>query len=446
MDLKSWPSILVPSQNMRISIVALMGSLLAAPLALPQQPAGPAARWWKGNLHTHTFWSDGDGFPDMVADRYREQGYHFLSFSEHNLLPQGERWISVAQANRLAGVDAFARYLARFGSNWVESRGTPGDAAHQVRLKSFDEVRALVEERGRFLMLPAEEITGSSADGRALHMNAVNLSEPLPMESASTLRETLVRNLAQVEASAARTGRPVLFQVNHLNYKWGVAAEDLAAVRDLQFFEVWNGVDNDNDPGDGLRPGTGEIWDIANTIRIQKHAWRPLFAIATDDAHDHHDNKTRALPGRAWIMVQASHLSPESLLRSMRRGDFYASTGVVINSIDFNRQARTLALTLEARPGEVLTTQFIGTRRGADLQGKPRRDSSGLPLDTTLDYRSPRHPTIGEVLAESKELNPRYTLRGDELYVRAVVTSNLTPAVLSIESPLQRAWTQPVGW
>jgi len=24
-------------------------------------------RWWKGNLHTHTFWSDGDAFPEMVA-------------------------------------------------------------------------------------------------------------------------------------------------------------------------------------------------------------------------------------------------------------------------------------------------------------------------------------------------------------------------------------------
>ena len=27
------------------------------------------APWfWKGNLHTHSFWSDGDDFPEMVAD------------------------------------------------------------------------------------------------------------------------------------------------------------------------------------------------------------------------------------------------------------------------------------------------------------------------------------------------------------------------------------------
>lgn len=29
------------------------------------------AQWYKGNLHTHTLWSDGDDFPEMVADWYR---------------------------------------------------------------------------------------------------------------------------------------------------------------------------------------------------------------------------------------------------------------------------------------------------------------------------------------------------------------------------------------
>ncbi len=424
----------------------MLCALSAVFLTPAQDPADTPPRWWKGNLHTHTFWSDGDAFPEMVADWYREHGYHFLALSEHNLMPQGERWISVSEVNQRAGLDVFSRYLARFGPSWVETQGKPGEPSHQVRLKSLDEVRALVEERGRFLMLPAEEITGSSADGRALHMNAINLSEPLPMESASTLRETLVRNHAQVEASATRTARPVLFQVNHLNYKWGVTAEDLAAVRDLHFFEIWNGVDNDNDPGEAPRPGTDEMWDIANTLRVQRYAARPLFGIATDDAHDHHGNKTRALPGRAWIMVRAAHLSPASLLAAIRRGDFYASTGVVIHAVDFDRQARTLSLRLEARPGEVLTTRFIGTRRGANLQGKPRRDVNGQPLETTMDYRSPGSPPIGELLAESKETTPRYTLRGDELYVRAVVTSNLPPTVPSREYPVQRAWTQPVGW
>lgn len=27
-------------------------------------------RWWKGNLHTHSLWSDGDQFPEVVVDWY----------------------------------------------------------------------------------------------------------------------------------------------------------------------------------------------------------------------------------------------------------------------------------------------------------------------------------------------------------------------------------------
>ena len=43
----------------------------------PPIPADPPQRWWKGNLHTHTFWSDGDDFPEMVAEWYRDNGYNF---------------------------------------------------------------------------------------------------------------------------------------------------------------------------------------------------------------------------------------------------------------------------------------------------------------------------------------------------------------------------------
>src|SRR4051812_26967133 len=51
------------------------------------QQAGP--KYWKGNLHTHSFWSDGDDFPEMIADWYRDKGYHFLSLSDHNVLSEG---------------------------------------------------------------------------------------------------------------------------------------------------------------------------------------------------------------------------------------------------------------------------------------------------------------------------------------------------------------------
>jgi len=50
-------------------------------------------KFWKGNLHTHTLWSDGDDYPEMVADWYKQHGYAFLALTDHNVLSDAERWV-----------------------------------------------------------------------------------------------------------------------------------------------------------------------------------------------------------------------------------------------------------------------------------------------------------------------------------------------------------------
>jgi len=69
------------------------------------------ARWWKGNLHTHSLWSDGDDYPEMIADWYRSNDYQFLGISDHNILAEGERWIHVEK--NAGGRTAFEKYLKR---------------------------------------------------------------------------------------------------------------------------------------------------------------------------------------------------------------------------------------------------------------------------------------------------------------------------------------------
>lgn len=408
-----------------------------------QVASDPEPRWWKGNLHTHTLWSDGDHFPEMIAEWYRDRGYHFLAFSDHNVQSTVERWMLVRNIDDRARTDAVARYRTRYGDTWVQTRGA-GPA--EVRLKTLDEVRSQVEEQGRFLMIPSEEITGGAGDGHTLHMNATNLTELLPFTMGSTVRETLVRNLQAVEEAGKRTGREVMMHVNHPNYKWGVTAEDLAAVVGERFFEVWNGVDEDGDPGEGVRPSTDEIWDIANTLRIVKYGAAPLFGLATDDSHHYHGTQTRAVPGRAWTMVRARHLSPDSIVRAYKAGDFYASTGVELSDVGFHGKERVYRLRIAGKQGVEYVTRFIGTRKGANIVGKARVDTQGQAVDTTLDYRMAGRPVMGEVFAEVKGVNAEYKMRGDELYVRAVVTSNARPVVDSKEYPYQRAWTQPAGW
>ena len=403
-------------------------------------------RWWRGNLHTHTLWSDGDDFPEMVTEWYRDHGYQFLALSDHNALSQGERWMSLESISNRAKVDAYGKYLQRFGPQWVQTRNTGPQGDPEVRLKPFDEYRPLVEERGRFIMVQAEEITHEALNGRAFHMNATNLAEVIQPRDGATVRDAIANNLRAVEESAAHTGRQVLVHVNHPNYKWGVTAEDLAAVLGERFFEVWNGVENDNDSGDGVRPSTDEIWDIANTLRIVESGAPPLFGVATDDSHNYHGNNSRAMPGRGWVMVLSQYLTPESIVAALRAGDFYASTGVVLDQVVLDKAARTLSLRIHPQGNETFVTRFVGTRKGANLKGKPRIDGNGRALDTTLDYRAASGPQIGEVLAEVPGTNPVYTLCGDQLYVRAIVTSSGAPEVPSKEFGLKRAWTQPVGW
>ena len=405
-------------------------------------PVVGAPRWWKGNLHAHSFWSDGNGFPDMAAAWYKDAGYHFLAFTEHNVQQTGERWKTVASADSSAGTTAFASYLARFGDAWVDTRYDDTPDTREVRLKTLAESKGLLDEADRFLMIEGEEITLSAANGKTIHMNVINLPEVVSPITGSTVRETISLNHAASVASAARTGRQIVFTSNHPNYVWGVTAEDLAAVPQSRFFEVWNGVVGDNDPGDSTRPSTDEIWDIANTLRMAGAGELPLFAQGTDDTHDSHNKSTTHVPGRAWITVRATALTTEALVGAIQAGDYYASTGVELNDVAFDRAAKRLSLEIKPQPGQTFTTRFIGTRRGANLIGKPRMDGSGNPVATTLDYRTATGPQIGEVLAQSTDLNPSYVFQGDDLYVRAVVTSSAAPAVPG-EAAYQQAWTQP---
>src|SRR5947208_2582525 len=97
----------------------------------PLPVAQSAFQYWKGNLHTHSLWSDGDDFPEMIADWYKRHGYHFLALTDHNLLSEGEKWVPAdtnATRNR-----ALKNYAARFGERWVETREK--DGKRQVRLK-----------------------------------------------------------------------------------------------------------------------------------------------------------------------------------------------------------------------------------------------------------------------------------------------------------------------
>jgi len=420
----------------RAAILAL-AALTTPALAGPPIETDPDPQWFKGNLHTHTFWSDGNDFPEMVAEWYRDNGYNFLALSDHNILSQGQKWMKIADIDKRSGGDAFPEYLARYGESWVETRGDRDAGNFEVRLKPLDEFRALVDERGVFTMIQGEEITGSF-QRRPFHINSTNLGVLIPPQTGETAEDTIRKVLQAVEAHAEESGREILTHLNHPNFGWGVTAEDLAPVLEEQFFEVFNGHSGVHNAGDHNHASTDKFWDIINTIRMAELDAPPMFGIATDDSHHYHGHNSVAVTGRGWVMVRARHLTPESIIRAMEAGDFYASSGVTLDSIEFD--GKTLTVRIDSAGGEQFTTRFIGTMKGADLSSEPVTDDAGNPIIATRRYSD----EIGRVFAEVKGTTATYQLTGNEWYVRAVVTSEAAPQFPSPDNTHKRAWTQPV--
>lgn len=321
---------------------ALIGALEFGASTLEARAATQTeTRWFKGNTHTHTINSDGDTAPDEVVRWYREHDYQFLVLSDHNFLT------SVDGVNGLFGADQ------------------------------------------RFLVIPGEEVT-DRFETKQIHINGLNVDTLVMPQGGGSVLETVQRN---VDAIRAANGVP---HINHPNFGWSISADELARVQNNRLFEIFNGHPMVNNVGGGGSPGLEQMWDTILSRGVL------LYGIAVDDAHHFKTpwNAESSRPGQGWIYVRAERLSASAILDAMERGDFYASTGVVL--LDYQVSPASMTLSVRPRSFEKYRIQFIG--RG------------------------------GRVLWEAASSSATYRIRGDEGYVRAKV----------YDSNGRVAWTQPV--
>jgi len=402
------------------------GLFLALVVGLAGNLAGESKRYFKGNTHAHSLWSDGNDFPEMVIDYYHRSGYDFAVVSDHDVMAEGYRWMSISDINTrqmAEGPGAIEKCIARFGTDWMEWReveGTPG-----IVLKTLAEFREQFEAPGEFMILKAEEISNTSSSG-PIHINALNLEREIAhVNRPDWSTETVIREALQaVQRQEAEIGRPILAHLNHPNFRWAVTAEDIAAVVEEQFFEVYNGHPLINHLGDETRPGDEQIWDIANTIRIAQMGEAPLYAVATDDSHWYHGGNVS--PGRGWIMVAAESLESDALMLAMRAGDFYASSGVTLSAVSYDAASRKIEIEIAADGDAGFESRLIGTRSGYEKgQGKGG---------------------IGEVFATKTGRKVQFVVPADALYARVMIISSTDHPNPSFEEQKKQAWTQPVGW
>lgn len=422
-------------------IASIIGVLGLALLAVSTSQARPAARtltaggdlqWYRGNMHTHSHWSDGNDYLESIALWYKQHGYDFLVFTDHNVLANTERWVEVDKTKGKR--TAYDRLKTHF-PDWVEERMTDGKL--EVRLRTFQEVSDKLAEPDKYLLIQGEEIS-DKFEKAPIHLNASNVQEVIAPRGGSSVLEAMQNNVDAVIAQRERTGVPMIVHLNHPNFHYGITAEDLMRVVGEQFFEVYNGHPDVHNAGDHVHASTDRMWDIILTWRIAELNLPLMYGLAVDDGHDYHEfGLGESNPGRGWVYVLAKSLTPASLIDALEAGRFYASSGVKLKSVTSSDQG--LAVEVDAADGVEYTVEFLGTRKGFDARSEEVVDKDGQPIRATRKYSH----DVGAVLKTVQGPKASYTFDGDELYVRARIVSTRKHPNPSEESEFERAWTQP---
>jgi hypothetical protein len=389
------------------NFTAILISLILSTSPVP--PAKEAKHWYKGNLHTHSYWSDGDEYPEMILDWYKSHQYDFIALSDHNTLSREEKWITVVKSRMYE--DSFQKYLSRFGEDWVTYKIDTGRTS--VRLKTYPEYKQKMEDP-RFLIIAAEEIS-DRFEGKPLHMGGINLQRVVPPQGGGSVTETLQRNIDAVLQQRKETGVPMFPHINHPNFHYALTAQDMIGLRGERFFEVYNGHPQVHNEGDSAHPGTEALWDEIN-IAYYKRGQPLLLGLGTDDSHSYHQfGSAYANAGRGWVMVYADSLKPGSLIDALERGDFYASSGVMLKDVSLNR--KNITVEVQAEAGIRYTIEFIGALKGSDKSS---------------------------VLSRVEGTKAKFQVKPQHMFVRARITSTKLKDNPYKDKEVEMAWTQPV--
>lgn len=313
----------------------------SAPSSARFDPATRApSPFLKGQLHCHSDTSgDSQTPPEDVVRWYADKKYDFIVFTDHN---------------RITDVEGTQQMLVLPGIELTQNASIC-DPAPEPNMQCLLHVNALLIDTAK-----AESAGGlprpQSIDRVEMFAHAVGVTEQLGGIS----------------------------MLNHPNFHYAADARVIGMVgrRGLNLLEIANEAVDSNNEGDARHPNTELLWDdvLASGARV--------YATATDDAHHYYDADEVRARGelafegdRGWVMVRADR-NADSIREALRRGDFYASTGVTLADVRTTDTVLEVELSPDS-PGDH-EIRFVGSG-GRVLQRSEGRKAS---YDVTQSKRS----------------------------------------------------------
>jgi hypothetical protein len=211
--------------------------------------------------------------------------------------------------------------------------------------------------------------------------------------------------------------------LNHPTYNYAVTAEDMKQVNELRLFELHNGHPNTVRHAHEVDPGfvtTEDMWDDMLTSGMV------VYGVSSDDTHTLREFGAEASnPGRGWVLVRSSELTPDGIAEALRSGEFYATSGVILTRVDWSDDYYEVAVD-EAATLEAVKSPYV--------VGFGRPEVAGGVL---IEFVGPR----GRVLEHVHGTRASYAMQADDAYVRCRVTFTRRTAD-GYEQFF--AWAQPV--
>ncbi|MCY3832825.1 MAG: phosphotransferase [Chloroflexi bacterium] len=185
-------------------------------------------------------------------------------------------------------------------------------------------------------LIGAELHPGQIESGSPWHLLAVGLPLDFETNRAGDTGASVAQRALDAGAFVAAP---------HPNW-YALTVADFETLSLVHAVECYNGVsDYDSD--------RGYSWHFIDMLLHRGHR---IGAIATDDTHSQPDRNDFM---RGWVQVKADALSPAALLRALKAGHYYSSTGAQLHNVEFQPRDK---LAVECSPATHI--YLSGSRAG----------------------------------------------------------------------------------